>query len=127
MFYLVVGIPCPVVVGRFIQPLLWIWTTKASLAILLLVASQYHLVSRLSSGSVFNPEFSRPLIIVFNVLFGAIVLLAVFQIALDVVSLAIIPFKGDFPSSPARLRYAIGVLALACQRTGSAKQSGCHR
>lgn len=117
MFHLIFGIPWLVVVVRFIQPLPWIWSAKASLAILLLVASQYHLVSRLSSGSVFDPEFSRPLIIVFNVLFGAIVLLAGFQIALDVVSLAIIPFRG-FPSAPAAIRYAIGVLALGLSAYG---------
>ncbi|MGO7212126.1 metallophosphoesterase [Rhizobium ruizarguesonis] len=118
MFHLIFGIPWLVVVVRFIQPLPWTWSAKASLAILLLVAWQYHLVSRLSSGSVFDPEFSRPLIIVFNVLFGAIVLLAVFQIALDVVSLAIIPFKGGFPSAPAGIRYAIGVLALGLSAYG---------
>ena len=118
MFHLIFVIPWLVVVVRFIQPLPWIWSAKASVAILLLVASQFHLVSRLSSGSVFDPEFSRPLIIAFNVLFGAIVLLAVFQIALDVVSLAIIPFKGGLPSAPVGLRYAIGVLALGLSAHG---------
>ncbi len=118
MFHLIFGIPWLVVVVRFIQPLPWIWSAKASVAILLLVASQFHLVSRLSSGSVFDPEFSRPLVIAFNVLFGAIVLLAVFQIALDVVSLAIMPFKGGFLSAPAGLRYAIGVLAIGLSAYG---------
>jgi predicted MPP superfamily phosphohydrolase len=118
MFHLIFGIPWLVVVVRFIQPLPWIWSAKASLAILLLVASQYHLVSRLSSGSVFDPEFPRPLVIAFNVLFGAIVLLAVFQIALDMVSLAIIPFKRGFPFAPAGLRYGMGVLAVGLSAYG---------
>ncbi|MBY5767593.1 metallophosphoesterase [Rhizobium leguminosarum] len=118
MFHLIFGIPWLVVVVRFIQPLPWIWSAKASVAMLLLVASQFHLVSRLSSGSVFDPEFSRPLVIAFNVLFGAIVLLALFQIALDVVSLAIIPFKGGFPSAPAGLRYAICFLAIGLSAYG---------
>lgn len=118
MFHLIFGIPWLVVVVRFIQPLPWIWPAKASLTMLLLVASQFHLVSRLSSGSVFDPEFPRPLVIAFNVLFGAIVLLGVFQIALDVASLAIIPFKGGFPSAPAGLRYAIGVLAIGLSAYG---------
>ena len=68
-----------------------------------------------------HPEFPRPLVIAFNVLFGTIVLLAVFQIALDVVSLAIIPFKGGFPSAPAGLRYAIGVLALGLSAYGASQ------
>jgi hypothetical protein len=118
MVHLIFGIPWLVVVVRFIQPLPWIWSIKASVAILLLVASQFHLISRLSSGSVFDPEFPRPLVIAFNVLFGWIVLLAVFQIALDVVSLAIIPLNGGFPSAPAGLRYAIGILVLGLSAYG---------
>ncbi len=96
----------------------WLWSVKAAVAIILLIASQYHLFSRLSSGSVFSPEFPRPLIIAFNVLFGTIVLLAVFQIALDLASLAIKPFKGHFPSVPAILRYAIGGVALCLSAYG---------
>ncbi|KAA3519429.1 metallophosphoesterase [Agrobacterium vitis] len=112
MFHLIFGLPWLIVVIRFIQPLPWIWSAKVALAVLLLIASQYHFFSRLSSGSVFSPEFPRPLIIAFNLLFGAIVLLAVFQIALDVISLVIMLFKGNFPSIPASLRYALGGVAL---------------
>ncbi len=118
MFHLIFGIPWLVVVVRFIQPLPWLWSGKASLAVLLLIASQYHLFSRLSSGSVFSPEFPRSLIVAFNVLFGAIVLLAVFQIALDFASLAITPFKGHFPSVPANLRYVMGGVALCLSAYG---------
>ncbi|WP_429929978.1 metallophosphoesterase [Agrobacterium vitis] len=112
MFHLIFGLPWLIVVIRFIQPLPWIWSAKVALAVLLLIASQYHFFSRLSSGSVFSPEFPRPLIIAFNLLFGAIILLAVFQIVLDVISLAIMLFKGNFPSIPASLRYVLGALAL---------------
>lgn len=118
MFHLIFGIPWLVVVIRFLQPLPWLWSAKATVAIILLLASQYHLFSRLSSGSVFSPEFPRPLIIAFNVLFGTIVLLAVFQIALDLASLVITPFKGHFPSAPASLRYVIGSVALCLSAYG---------
>jgi predicted MPP superfamily phosphohydrolase len=118
MFHLVFGIPWLVVVVRFIQPLPWIWSVKAAVAIILLIASQYHLFSRLSSGSVFSPELPRTLIIAFNVLFGTIVLLAVFQIVLDLVSLAITPFKGHFTSVPASFRYVIGGVALCLSAYG---------
>lgn len=118
MFHLIFGIPWLVVLVRFIQPLPWHWSLKAALAILLLIASQYHLFSRISSGSVFSPEFPRPLIIAFNVLFGTIVLLAVFQIALDLASLVIIPFKGHFPLVPAGFRYVIGGVALCLSAYG---------
>ncbi|MCF1481879.1 MULTISPECIES: metallophosphoesterase [Rhizobium/Agrobacterium group] len=112
MFHLIFGLPWLIVAIRFIQPLPWIWSAKVALAVLLLIASQYHFFSRLSSGSVFSPEFPRPLIIAFNLLFGAIILLAVFQIVLDVISLVIMLFKGNFPSIPASLRYALGGVAL---------------
>jgi predicted MPP superfamily phosphohydrolase len=118
MFHLVFGLPWLLVVIRFIEPLPWLWSAKAGLAILLLIASQYHLFSRLSSGSVFSPEFPRPLIIAFNVLFGAIVILAVLQIALDLASLAITPFKGSYPTVPVVFRYVIGSAALVLSAYG---------
>lgn len=112
MFHLIFGIPWLVVVLRFLQPLPWLFSVKAVIAIILLVASQYHLVNRISSGSVFSPEFLRPLVIVFNVLMGTILLLALMQIALDIVSLLLMPFKGHFPAVPVGLRYAMGLVAL---------------
>ncbi|MES5097514.1 metallophosphoesterase [Agrobacterium sp. BA1120] len=112
MFHLIFGIPWLVVVVRFLQPLPWLWSVKAGIALILLVASQYHLFNRLSSGSVFSPEFPRSLIITFNVLMGTILLLALFQIALDVVSVILIPFKGHFPAVPVGVRYAMGLAAL---------------
>lgn len=112
MFHLIFGIPWLVVAVRFLQPLPWLWSVKALIALVLLVASQYHLVNRFSSGSVFAPEFMRPLIIVFNTLMGTILLLALMQIALDIVSVVIMPFKGHFPAVPVGLRYAMGLAAL---------------
>lgn len=118
MFHLIFGLPWLVVVARFIQPLPWHWSVKVALSLLLLIASQYHLFSRLSSGSVFAPEFPRSLILAFNLLLGATILLAFFQIALDLVSLLILPFKGHFPAVPAGLRYALGALALGLSAFG---------
>jgi predicted MPP superfamily phosphohydrolase len=118
MFHLIFGLPWLVVAARFIQPLPWLWSIKAALAILLLVASQYHLFSRLSSGSVFSPEFPRPLIIAFNFLMGVTILLAFFQIALDVVSLLMLPFKGHFPAVAPWVRYALGGMAIGLTAFG---------
>ncbi|MGV1870362.1 metallophosphoesterase [Agrobacterium rosae] len=118
MFHLIFGIPWLVVVARFIQPLPWVWSVKIALGLILLVASQYHLINRLSSGSVFSPEFPRPLIIAINVLMGTILLLAMFQIALDVVSIIITPFKGHFPAVPVGVRYAMGVAAFGLAAFG---------
>src|SRR4051812_12299139 len=87
MFHLTFALPSLYVLARFVWPLPWTPGGKIALALALLMASQYHLWSRLSSGSVFSPEFPRTLVLLFNWAFGAIVLLAVMQIALDVTAL----------------------------------------
>ncbi|WP_377297858.1 metallophosphoesterase [Rhizobium sp. SGZ-381] len=118
MFHLIFGLPWLVVVLRFIQPLPWLLSVKFGVAAVLLVASQYHFISRLSSGSVFSPEFPRPLIIAFNIIFGALVLLAVFQLAVDAISLVLLALKGHFPAVPPVARYALGLAALALSAFG---------
>lgn len=112
MFHLIFGLPWLLVVTRFLLPLPWAWWLKLAVALVLLVASQYHWFSKLSSGSVFAPEFSRLLIIGFNLLLGAMILLAVMLIVLDVVSLVLALFKGRFPVVPPGLRYVLGAAAL---------------
>lgn len=97
----------------------WLWPLslpsgiKGGLAVLLLLASQYHLWSRLSSGSVFTPEFPRPVVILFNWAFGAIVLLAALQIVLDLGTVAIALVRQSAAGLPDGVRYAAaGVAAL---------------
>lgn len=112
MFHLIFGLPCLYVIARVLWPLPWPFAQKACVALLLLVASQYHLWSRLSSGSVFAPEFPRPLILLFNWAFGAIVLLAAMQLALDLVVLASKLVPGASWSLPVAWRYAEAALAM---------------
>lgn len=82
-------------------------------AVVLIAASQYHLWNRLSSGSVFSPEFPRPFVIAFNWAFGAILLLAMLVLVTDAVLLLARPALGHWPVVPDRLRYATaGVAAL---------------
>ncbi|MGL3607215.1 metallophosphoesterase [Rhizobium sp. G187] len=121
MFHLILTLPWLVVATRFILPLQWPWPAKLALALVLLVASQYHFFSRLSSGSVFAPEFPRELVIAFNLLFGALVFLAVMQLVADLVSLVLFAVKGGFPVLPSGLRYAMGVAALGLAGLGVAQ------
>src|SRR6516164_10008131 len=97
MFRVILGLPWLIVLLRFLVPLPWILPVKIVVAGVLLVASQHLTINRISSGSMFAPEYPRPLIILFNVLFGATVLLAVFQLSLDAVSLVITLTGGRFP------------------------------
>lgn len=87
MFNLVFALPWLYVATRSIWPLPWDVTAKIAVALVLLIGSQFHYWSKLSSGSVFSPEFPRPVVIAFNWVFGAVVLLAALQIALDLAHL----------------------------------------
>lgn len=112
MFHLMFSLPWLIVASRFVGPLPWPWWVKILLAVFLLFASQYHLFSRFTSGSVFAPEFPRPLVIAFNLFFGAIVLLAAMQVILDLISILIFAVTWSFPAVPPGVRYAMGVSAL---------------
>ncbi len=118
MFQLVFGLPWLYVVTRFIWPLPWTDTARIMASLVLLIASQYHLWSRLSSGSMFTPEFPRPVVILFNWAFGAIVLLAVFQLALDLATLVAMGAWQVDPAMLVKARYAIGTAAGALAALG---------
>jgi predicted MPP superfamily phosphohydrolase len=62
---------------------------------------------------VFAPEFPRAIVILFNWAFGALVLLAILQILLDLGTLATMLMRREVVSAPDGLRYAAaGVAAL---------------
>ena len=121
MFHLIFGLPWLVVTVRFLQPLPWHWSVKLLIAALLLVVSQYHYWSRLSSGSVFAPEFPRPVVIGFNLLLGTLLLLFVLQLTADLAALLVWPFKGHFPQLPPVIRYGMALAALGLSATAVAQ------
>ena len=83
-----------------------------------MVALQFHRWSKLSSGSVFSPEFPRPVVALFNWAFGAIVLLALMQLALDAGLLFGILIHGGIVSAPDEVRYGLAVLAALAAAIG---------
>lgn len=89
MHRLVFGVPMLVVILNWLWPLPLPVAVKICGALLVVVAGFYYDWCRLSSGSMFAPEFPRPLIILFNWAFGSIVLLTLFQIALDLGALMV--------------------------------------
>lgn len=118
MFHLVFALPWLYVATRFVWPLPWSEPVRTAVALVLLGASQFHFWSRLSSGSIFAPEFPRPVVILFNWAFGAIVLLAGLQIVLDLASLvAMIGWPGG-AGIPVTARYAIGLAACVLAALG---------
>lgn len=118
ILHFIFSAPCAVVITRFLWPLHLPVPAKVGVAVLLLIASQYHLWSKLSSGSVFAPEFPRALVIVFNWAFGAIAFLAVLQLLLDATTLLRMPFQGRGVGAPDSARYAIAFLAVVLAAIG---------
>ena len=94
---------------------------------ILFAASQYHYWSQLSSGSVFSPEFPRPVVILFNWAFGAIILLAPMQLLLDVGTLIAVLIHGGGVSVPDGIRYCLGTVAAIVAALGVHQRCGCHR
>jgi len=84
---------------------------KVALAALMLIASQYHLWSRLSSGSVFSPEFPRAVIILFNWATGAVLFLALLTLTLDSVTVIAMLIRWREITIPDDVRYALAVVA----------------
>ncbi len=84
----------------------------------MLIASQYHQWCRLSSGSVFSPEFPRALVILFNWALGAISLLALMQILLDGGLLIGMLIRGGLVGVPDGVRYGMAGLAAAAAAVG---------
>lgn len=110
MHLVVFGLPLLVVI------LNWLWPLplplplglKITAAALVVVAALYHYWSRLSSGSVFAPEFPRPIVILFNWAFGTILLLTLLQIALDFGALLVALVTWQPVHIPVGARVAVG-------------------
>jgi uncharacterized protein len=91
---------------------------KCIATVILFAASQYHYWSQLSSGSVFSPEFPRPVVILFNWAFGAIILLAPMQLLLDVGTLIAVLIHGGGVGVPDGIRYWLGAVAAILAAVG---------
>jgi hypothetical protein len=115
---LIFGLAYLLILTRFIWPLQLPLSIKILVAALALVALQFHRWSKLSSGSVFSPEFPRPVVVLFNWAFGAIVLLALLQLALDVGLLVGLPIHGGIVSAPDGVRYGLAAVATVAAAVG---------
>lgn len=118
MFHVIFSMPCLYVITRFVWPMPWAPSAKIAVALLMLLASQYHLFSRISSGSVFSPEFPRYLVMLFNWAFGAVLLVAVLQIVVDLGTLLMALTRQNLVTVPAGLRYGIGTIAMVMAAIG---------
>jgi uncharacterized protein len=115
---LIFGLIYLLLVTRFIWPLELPLLIKIVAAVHALVALQFHRWSKLSSGSVFSPEFPRPLVALFNWAFGAIVLLVLLQLLLDIGLLFGMLIHGGIVSAPDGVRYPLAALAAVVAAIG---------
>ncbi|GJD63476.1 3',5'-cyclic adenosine monophosphate phosphodiesterase CpdA [Methylobacterium frigidaeris] len=107
-------------IARWLVPLgLPLWG-KGALAMLLLLASQFHFWNRLSSGSVFAPEFPRGVVLLLNWAFGAILLLAVLQILVDLGALTAALLHRSMVTIPDGVRFGAAGLAAVLAAIGVA-------
>ncbi|WP_081482886.1 metallophosphoesterase [Gluconacetobacter diazotrophicus] len=111
MRVIVFGLLLSIVILNWLWPLPLPIAVKLLASVFVIVASQYQFWSRLSSGSVFAPEFPRPLIILFNWAVGTILFLTLLQLALDLGALviALVEWQPVFIGTPARV--VVGALA----------------
>jgi hypothetical protein len=119
IFHLIFATPCLYVVVRTLWPLALPLWAKGGVAVLLLAASQFHYWSKLSSGSVFAPEFPRAVVVLFNWAFGAIVLLFALQLLLDL-GLLVAQLVRRGTTLPDGARYAAAALAAMLAAVGVA-------
>jgi len=87
-------------------------------AALVLVALQFHQWNKLSSGSVFSPEFPRPVVILFNWAIGTAVLLALLQLVLDIGLLSAALIHGGIVGAPDGVRYGLAAFAMLAAAVG---------
>lgn len=112
MFHFVVAIPCLIVIFRYLVPLTWPLWCKGLLSVALLLVAQHHWLTLMAFGSMFSPEVPRVIVLAVNWIFGTMLFLAVFQLAVDAVSLVLMAVKRRRIAIPSSLRYGMGVLAL---------------
>lgn len=112
MLHAIFGLPALYVIARVVWPLPWPLAVKLAVALVILAASQFHFWNRLSSGSIFDPEFSRVAIILFNWAIGTMVLLGVVHLVLDAVILVSKALPGTGWAVRTNWRYTIALCAM---------------
>ncbi|MES2175034.1 MAG: metallophosphoesterase [Pseudomonadota bacterium] len=118
MFHLIFALPSVLVIMRFLWPMPWPLAAKIVIAVLMLVASQFQYWSKLSSGSIFAPEFPRATVILFNWAGGAILFLALMQLFADVAMLALWLAAGRTAAMAIEIRYAMAAAAMTLAGVG---------
>ncbi|KJV31721.1 metallophosphoesterase [Pantoea sp. SM3] len=117
MFHLIFSIPSWYVIARFVFPLAMPLVLKIILSLVVLLASQYLLISRFTPGGIFSPEMPRAVIILFNWAFGTVLLLAFTQFLIDVVTVISLLIRHPLVITPG-VRYLAALFAMGLSTVG---------
>ena len=83
VFHIWTLIPALYVLFRFIRPLPAPLSAKIAIAGVMVVASEFHLITKLFTGNMFSPEIPKPLLLLTTGLFGMTVFMAVLLVLRD--------------------------------------------
>ena len=117
MFHLIFSLPSWYVIARVIVPLSLPLVVKILLSMLVLLASQYLLISRFTSGGIFSAEMPRIVIILFNWAYSTVLLLALTQMLIDAVTLVALLLRHPLELVPG-VRYLAVLFAMGLATVG---------
>lgn len=83
MFHIWTLIPALYVLFRFIRPLPAPVSVKIAVAGAMIVACEFHLITKLFTGNMFSPEIPKPLLLLTTGFFGMTVFMAVLLVLRD--------------------------------------------
>jgi len=112
-FHLVTILLWLFVLIRFLLPLSLSPGATLITGSILLLASQQHFLIRRFRGSPFSPELPRSLSMLCNALFGTLLLLVTFQVAVEIIGVVSFLFRGEYLLPPLFVRYSLGVSAVS--------------
>lgn len=84
LFHIWTLLPALYVLFRFIRPLSAPLSAKIVTASIMLVASEFHLITKLFTGNMFSPEIPKPLLLLTTWLFGMTVFMAALLVLRDI-------------------------------------------
>lgn len=113
MFHIYLTIAYLYVLVRFVYPLPLSWMNRVLLGLVLLVASKYHLLSLWFYGNMWSPELPYAVVLVLGWLFCSFVLLFVFTLVTDVVSLLVRVVGGRDALNRVGIKLRIGAAVAA--------------
>lgn len=108
-------------VWRFVWPLPWPKWARIALASVLLLGSQWPRIQLWIFGTMFSPEFPRPIVIALGWLFCAFIMLLLLTVLMDLIGFVVWALRGRRSLTPAMrgmVRYGVAFVTIALTTFG---------